>query len=173
MLKDGDLERLIGKKRELLTSIDVAIEYERLSKSHLQAAEVLYNNGLYNESVYFYIQAMEKKIDEKICRKIDVTNPYFAERMRETSHSIDKSIEFLIEIYSGSNKNMYAQIRNQIIRGIFKNIKFAKLHNNVRYPAYNSYKSIYNIYTIEKNECNEIREMGQLLMVFLNDLERI
>lgn len=173
MYNDENWQKLIGRKKELLTSIDVATEYERLAKNHTKAAEVLYNSGLYNESVYFYIQAMEKEIDEKICRKVDVTNPYFAERTRETSHSIDKSIEFLVEIYAGNDKTLYTQIRNQIIRGILKNIKFAKLHNNVRYPVYNLNKNSYNIYTIQKNECDEIREMQQKLILFLKDLDRI
>ena len=45
-----------------------------------------------------YVQAMEKKIKGYICGKVDALNPYFAEKLRDIGHSLDKSIEFLIEM---------------------------------------------------------------------------
>lgn len=66
----------VGEKIKLGNSLEVANEYKRIAESNLKAAKLLQINGMYNESYYYYIQAMEKSVKEKICTIVDVANPF-------------------------------------------------------------------------------------------------
>lgn len=95
----------LGHLKYLNNGIDVANEYENLAKSNYLAANVLYGKNLFNEVGYLYIQAMEKIVKAKVFSKIDVYNKESANIIRETSHSIDKTIEYLILIYSANDED--------------------------------------------------------------------
>lgn len=163
----------VGKKTSLQTSLDVSSEYKNLSEKDLQAANLLMINGLYNEAYYYFIQSMEKNIKKRICEIVDITNPFFANQMRDIGHSLDNAIEFLLRLISGNNEVMYEQIKNQIVEGVLKGVKFSSVHNNVRYPYYNPHKKEYVYLEITREDCYEIQQMEKKLKVFLNELHRI
>lgn len=94
----------LGKTRYISNGIDMSDEYLNISQKDEKAAGLLYRQGLYNQAFYFYIQSMEKYIKSAICRKIDVTNDYYANKLRMMGHSLDDAIDFFIEIVSGSNE---------------------------------------------------------------------
>lgn len=50
----------IGKMRYVKKGTEIADEYSVYATNDEKAADVLFENGLYNESAYYYIQAMEK-----------------------------------------------------------------------------------------------------------------
>lgn len=163
----------VGKKNILETSLDVASEYKMISEQNLKAAQLLRVNGMYNEAYYYYIQSMEKTIKRKICEIVDVTNPFFANQMRNIGHSLDNAIEFLLQLVSGNNKVIYEQIKKQIVEGVLKEIHFSSLHNNVRYPYFNQHKNEYSFLNITYDDCIEIEQMDKKLKSFLDELHRI
>ncbi|MBE5962457.1 MAG: hypothetical protein E7256_13955 [Lachnospiraceae bacterium] len=163
-------ENYIGKKSRLLNRIDVATEYARLAKNDWKAAELLHDNGLYNEAVYYYVQTMEKRIKEKICCIVDITDPDYSNRMRTFGDSLDGAIEFLIEILSGHDKIQHEKLTDEIVRGILQDINFSKLHNNVCNPAYDHHKKEYTSLEIPSEECTNIKEMAERLEAYLRGL---
>ena len=68
----------IGKNQYVSNGSEIADEFLRIAKEEEKAAELLYQNRFFNQAVYFYIQSMEKFIKAYICRRIDVSNEYFA-----------------------------------------------------------------------------------------------
>lgn len=164
---------LVGKKTLLHTSLDVANEYKEIAEKDLKAAQLLMSNGLYNEAYYYYIQSMEKNIKKRICEIIDVTNPFFADQMRDIGHSLDDAIEFLLRVISGNNEVMYQQIKKQIVEKVLKEIRFSSVHNNVRYPYFNRHKKEYIYLNITYDDCIEIQKMEKNLKVYLEELYRI
>ena len=164
---------LVGKKISLCTSFDVANEYKKIAEQDLKAAQLLKDNGLYNEAYYYYIQSMEKSIKSRICEIVDVTNPFFANEMKRIGHSLDAAIEFLLRLVSGNNEVLYQHIKKQILEDVLKEIRFSSLHNNVRYPYFNSYKNEYVYLNITSNDCNAIEQMEKNLKAFVESLYRI
>ena len=47
--------------RQYINVTDVSLEYSMLGKKNEEAAVLLEKQGFYNEAVYMYIQAMEKR----------------------------------------------------------------------------------------------------------------
>ena len=103
------MTKYIGQRTKITTE-EIKERYITLGKNNEKAAKVLEQQGLYNEAVFMYIQAMEKKIKGYICGKINSENPYFARKIREMGHSLDSSVDFLIEILSGNDENLKAQL---------------------------------------------------------------
>lgn len=62
----------IGKRVEIRESTEIASVYQELSRKDRLAADCLFQQRLYNEAAYFYIQSMEKRVKEFICKKIDM-----------------------------------------------------------------------------------------------------
>ena len=83
----------IGKRVEIRESTEIASVYQELSRKDRLAADCLFQQRLYNEAAYFYIQSMEKRVKEFICKKIDVSKSYYADMLRGTGHSLENSIE--------------------------------------------------------------------------------
>jgi HEPN domain-containing protein len=106
----------IGNDKCLHNSIDVAFTYQKLAEDNRKSADLLFNHSLYNEAAYFYIQTMEKIIKEEICKIVDVTNPYFSDKLRNIGHSLDLSVSFLIEILSGNNELLKNQLTAQLVK---------------------------------------------------------
>ena len=158
-----------GKRQYYSNSLEIAEEYQKKAAGDERAAALLLGSGLYNQSVYCYIQAMEKYIKSYISRKIDVTNPYFAERIREMGHSLDKSIDFLVEIMAGSQKILRSQMEHQIKEIIFQNIRFSRLYNSTRYPFYDPKRKNYSVDEMTFRDCTQMAEICQSLKKYLND----
>lgn len=154
-------------------SIEMSDEYLKIAASDLSAAEILNSNRLYNQAVYMYIQSMEKKIKSYICRKINVALPFYADKLREIGHSLDKSIIFLIEILSSDNNNLKAQLEQQLLEGVFENIRFLGLYNNCRYPRYSNKFSDYAVLKLSEKDCGRMKKIAEKLDRFLADLYKI
>ena len=89
----------LGRNRYINNGIDMSDEFLIISKNDEKATQILCQQGLYNQAAYFYIQSMEKYIKSFICKKIDVTNDYYANRLRTLGHSLDTVIVFLLKLY--------------------------------------------------------------------------
>lgn len=165
--------RYIGTRKYINDGIDMSSIYEQKAKKDEQAAQILASQGLYSEAVYLYIQSMEKTIKSHICQKIDITQSYYADRLREMGHSLDSSIQFLIEILSGNNEIIKEQISKQILSGVLQDIQFSSLHNNVRYPLYHPQTRSYSMLEISGSDCYRIQEIHHCLKRFLKDLYKI
>lgn len=158
----------MGKNRYINNGIDMSDEFFAISKKDEKAAQILCQKGLYNESVYFYIQSMEKYIKSFICKKIDVTNDYYANRLRTLGHSLDMSIDFFIEIVSGSDEMLKMQITKQLKSGVLKDIQFSTIYNAVRYPFYKN--NSYRIMEMSKADCEQLSEIYRLLKTYINSI---
>ena len=93
---------------------DMSEEFGMIAKQDEEVANLLCRQGFYNQSVYYYIQSMEKFIKSFICQKIDVTNNYYANKLRQLGHSLDAAIDFFIEIVSGNDNNLRIQVSEQL-----------------------------------------------------------
>lgn len=127
----------IGKMRYVKKGTEIADEYSVYATNDEKAADVLFKNGLYNESAYYYIQAMEKVVKTAISSKVDVTNTYYAAKLKDIGHSLDLAIDFFLELLVyGKDDVLAQQLEYQLKAGVFKYVRFSSLHNNIRYPIY-------------------------------------
>ena len=163
----------LGKAIYINNGIDIANIFFNISQEDEKTSEVLCEKGYYNQSVYFCIQSMEKYIKFFICKKVDISNKYFADKIRETRHSIDILIDFLIEIVAGNDNLLREQISNQIKNQILHGVKLSRLYNAVRYPFYNEYNKSYKFLKMSLTDCKEIHKMFESLKKMLQDLGRI
>lgn len=154
-------------------SNDIASEYLLMAKTDEHAADLLWKNQLYNQSVYFYIQAMEKYLKHYICKKINVLNTYFAEELRLVGHSLDDAADLYINIMSGNNEALQCQLMTQIKNNIFSNIKFSIVYNAARYPYYNRHTSSYRITKMEDKDCQMLHKMCQSLKDYLEQMHTL
>ena len=161
------MKKFIGKQKFETETLAVKEIYIALAKKDEYAACKLVNFN------YMYVQAMEKKIKGYICGKVDVLNPYFAEKLRDIGHSLDKSIEFLIEILAGNNNTLKIQLTEQLKSGVFQNINFSYLHNDCRYPKYNSFRKCYSILQFSKEDCLRIADINKQLDRFIEAFDRL
>ena len=74
----------IGKMRYVKKGTEIADEYSVYATNDEKAADVLLKNGLYNESAYYYIQAMEKVVKWSRERE-ELLNANRSVRCRENS----------------------------------------------------------------------------------------
>lgn len=133
-----------------------------------KAAQLLCQQKLYNQSVYFYIQSMEKYIKSFICRKIDITNDYYADKIRQLGHSLDASIDFLIEIVSGNDETLKLQIIEQLKRGVLREIYFSAIYNSTRYPI--SRNKSYKVIKMSKDDCTQLGKIYDMLKNYVNSI---
>lgn len=159
----------LGKRHYSSASIEIAEQFEKIAVKDEKSADILYVNALYNQSAYFYIQAMEKYIKSYISRKIDITNQFYADKFREMGHSLDKSVEFFIEIMTGNSPVLRSQMEYQIKEVILKNVRFSQLHNNLRYPFYLKTNAEYGVDEMGRVDCEELRSMCRNLKKYLSD----
>lgn len=157
----------LGKIRH---NIDVSSEYYSLAKKDENVAILLKNNGEYRHSIYFFIQAMEKYIRAKIFTLVNPNIEYFRERNR--SHSLDDAIIFLIDIIS-TDDNVKQQVNKYFNDYVFENIKFNKLHNNLRYPHYSAKYNSYSNLDFNWNDCDFIEKKLFILKNYLDQLQRL
>lgn len=155
---------------DLKKGIEVRDTYIALAKEDEKAAEELKFKGMYRHAMYFYIQAMEKHIRAKIFSLVNPKNEYFRDRNRD--HSLDKAIEFLLEIIT-TNDVLRKQISEQIEKYVLKDIKYQQLHNNLRYPYYNRKADDYCCISYSADDCWRIEENLDSLKNYLVQLERV
>ncbi|MEY8334903.1 hypothetical protein AALB53_17635 [Lachnospiraceae bacterium 47-T17] len=158
----------LGKFHDVNNGIDMSIEFETIAKQDEKTADILCKQGLYNQSAYYYIQSMEKFIKSYICKKIDITNAYYANRLRQLGHSLDDAIDFFIEIISGNDSNLRIQVSEQLKRGVLKGIRFSTIHNVCRYPVYKN--GSYRIIEMKKHDCTLLREIYDMLKTYINSI---
>lgn len=158
----------LGKCRYINNGIDMSGEYLKIAQDDEKAARLLYQQNLYNQAVYFYIQSMEKYIKSAICRKIDVTNDYYANKLRVLGHSLDDAIDFFIEIVSGNNEILKMQITEQLKNSVLRGIRFSTIYNAVRYPFYKSHN--YKLTEMSENDCEQMREICNLLKNYIDSV---
>lgn len=158
----------LGESRYINDGIDMAAEFEMIAKQDEKAAILLSNHGLYNQSVYYYIQSMEKFIKSNICKKLDITNDYYANRLRDLGHSLDAALDFFIEIVSGNDNNFRIQINEQLKNNVLKGIHFSVIHNSSRYPSYKNGR--YRITEMTRHDCIQLQNIFDMLKVYINSI---
>ena len=158
----------LGKLRYVNNSIDMSTEFETIARQDEKTADLLCKQGLYNQSMYYYIQSMEKFIKSYICKKIDITNDYYANRLRQLGHSLDAAIDFFIEIVSGNDNNLRIQVSDQLKNGVLKGLRFSTIHNSCRYPSYKN--GSYRITEMTRNDCIQLKGMYDMLKTYINSI---
>ena len=156
----------------LKDSMEVADLYLKIAQNDEKAAVELEKQKLYNQSAYFYIQAMEKQIKNYIARKIDITNKYYADQLKKTmGHSLEEALNLLLTVYCENDENLKLQISDQIVSQVLKGKDLKFLHNNVRYPTYKSSYKDYIFEEINAEDCQELNGMLQALKKYLIELQ--
>lgn len=150
--------------------VDISYEYYNLALEDEKVAILLKNKGEYRHSIYFFIQAMEKYIKSKIFTLVNPNLEYYINKNKH--HSLDDSIEFLIEVIS-PDENIRNQVKLYFNKYVFKDLSFRNLHNNLRYPFYDRSRGYYNIIKFDIEDCRYIEEMLENLKKYLKDLNRI
>ncbi len=161
-------QKYLGEPYYVNNGIDMSGEFEEIAKQDEKAAVFLCKQELYNQSVYYYIQSMEKYIKSFICKKIDITNDYYADRLRQLGHSLDASIDFFIEIVSGNDNNLKIQVSSQLKKGVLKDIHFTSVYNAVRYPYYKN--GSYRIIKMSKSDCAQVQDIYDMLKTYINSI---
>lgn len=162
-----------GKRKIINDGLDVALKYHELAEKDYASANILADNGMYNEAAYFYIQAMEKYTKEQICQKIDPSNKCFANMIKDTGHSLDKSLAMLIEIYCGKDIVAKQQIENILLKNVLKDTKFEILNNTLRYPRYDFKYKNYTAIELSREDTDILCQMTLSLKKALSDLYKI
>ena len=165
---------MIGRKIYVGNSLEIAENYFNTAKNDEKAAIILENQKFYNQSAYFFIQAMEKYVKHYISTKIDVLNPYFADEIGKTmGHSLNKSLELLVKICSRDDKILFEQINQQIQQLVLKDLNFRFLNSSLRYPVFNPKHKNYTIYSLNRSDCEELKKILETLKNYLNNLGRL
>lgn len=165
--------RMLGKKKHINDCGEMSDVYMRIAEEDEKAANILSQAGYYNQSVYYMIQSMEKYIKGLICKKVNVMNGYFETKLFKTGHSLDDSLDFLIEIMAGGDKLLEEHLKIQMKEEILENVKYSKLYNEVRYPGYKRHNQRYSILEISSKDYQEIHNTFSILKRFLDDLIRM
>ena len=120
------------------------------------------------------IQAMEKKITGLICSKINMSNPYFSQKIRDIGHRMDHSVDFLIEILSGKDIILKHHLVAQLKSGVLENLKFNVLYNECRYPyPIQRQPGYYSMRLISEKDFLRLNRINCKLDAFINDLIRL
>ena len=163
----------LGKRKIIDDSFSAAEKYLEIANADETAAVALCEKRLFNRSGYFFIQAMEKHIKYYIAKKINVTNPHFADELRKTmGHSLDESLNLLFKICTGNNESLFNQLNAQLKNQVFRDTNFSLLHNKVRYPIFSPKFQNYTFLELNARDCETLRDMLTLLKKYLEDISR-
>ena len=157
----------IGK---LEIKVNVPESYKKLATEDEEIGKLLLEKGKYRHAIYFLIQAMEKFVKAKIYTLVNPNLDYF--RKRNSSHSLDDSLEFLLEILS-NDPRVKLQIKDQLYNHVLGSIRFDYLHNNLRYPHYSKRFDSYSVLTVVKRDVEEIYTKLISLQSFLKDVHKL
>lgn len=151
---------------------EIADKYQEYAVNDEKSADILLANGFYNQSAYYYIQSMEKLIKAAISVKVDVTQIYYATKLKAIGHSLDLAIDFYLELICfGKEAVLAQQLEYQLKTIVFKNIRFGRLHNSIRYPIYNERWNSYGVLQISKEECEELKHMLIVLKKYIKQIQ--
>ncbi|MBR3745770.1 MAG: hypothetical protein IKP64_03610 [Selenomonadaceae bacterium] len=151
----------LGNRKFIDDSFGTTEKYLEIAQADETAAVALQEKRLFNQAAYFFIQAMEKHVKYHIAKKINVTNPFFAEELRQTmGHSLDESLNLLFKVYTGNNEVLFNQLN------------FSRLHNTVRYPVYNPRRQNYSFLDLGARDCETLRNMLTALKKYLEEVSR-
>ena len=139
------------RKKEIVNISDYYLNKAELDE---KAGDILAEQGLYTQAIYFKNQYMEKLIKSEISKKIDIKNKY-AENLIK-NHSIKELIFLLIDIIiPDAEKTLKNQLKTQI-ESILGKINYDRLHNNLRYPYYNFKSKEFLFIEYNKNDYEQI-----------------
>jgi hypothetical protein len=150
--------------------INVAEVYETLANEDEKAARSLKASSQFRHSMYFFIQAMEKRIRSKIFSLVNPNNDYF--RKENQHHSINEAVEFLIEIVSADDLAKL-QIKDHFDKKVFIGINFQALHNKLRYPSYSKDHNNYSTIHFSNEDCLFIENINEDLKKYLLELKKL
>ena len=163
----------LGKRKIIDDSFTAAEKYLEIANADEEAAVALCEKQLFNQSGYFFIQSMEKHIKYCIAKKINVTNPHFADELRKTmGHSLDESLNLLFKICTGNDESLFNQLNAQLKNQVFRDTNFSLLHNKVRYPIFSPKFQNYTFPELNARDCETLRDMLTLLKKYLEDISR-
>lgn len=160
----------LGRRQYYTESGDVGDVFLALSREDEACAGALCEMGRYNQAVYFLIQAVEKYIKHRICRRINVTNPYYAELLRKTGHSLEQSLTLLIQVEANGDETMEEHMSRQIQEQVLQNVRFSSIYNAVRYPFYHHARKTYAMMQMSRKDYDDVQAMFALLRKYLQEL---
>ena len=164
-------QKFLGQKRIFRDGGEIAGVFLDLSRKDEEASVVLFRNGYYNQAVYMIIQSMEKYIKHMICKRIDISKDFFADKLKDDAHNFDKSIDFLITIMAGDNKIFAESLKMQFKEQILQGQKFSGIYNAVRYPFSNKRYGTYSFVEMKRGDYEKIEEIFSVLKKSLRELE--
>lgn len=161
-----------GKRIIISKPEDIADEYNKIAQDDLRAAITLEKSGLYNQAGYYYFQSMEKRIKYHIAKRTNIINDYFAESIRRTmGHSLNHSIDLLLEIYSGNDQIKRKQLKDMMEHYVFMNTDFSIMNNKFRYPSYSRFHKNYTIIKLSAEDCRNLNAMQERLDKYLIEMD--
>lgn len=162
----------MGQRRIFKDGGEMAGVFLDLSRKDEDASVVLYKSGYYNQAVYMLIQSMEKYIKHMICKKIDISKDFFADKLKDDAHNFDKSIDFLITIIAGDNKIFAESLKMQFKEQLLQRQKFSFIYNAIRYPFLNKQYKSYSFIEMNRRDYEKIADIFGVLKKALRDLGR-
>ncbi|WP_129677680.1 HEPN domain-containing protein [Candidatus Chloroploca sp. Khr17] len=158
----------LGRREHRLS--DVAAEYLVLAQQDEQVGLLLIRQGQYRHGISFLVQAMEKYVRSTIFGLVNPNTEYFRNRTR--THDLDDLLDFLIEI-ACANPAVHAQVREQLRDFVLGGIRFGKLHNDLRYPAFSMRYQSYSLLSVSRQDADLTLERLQTLKRFLKDIHQL
>jgi HEPN domain-containing protein len=158
----------IGRREYNVT--DVSAEYRALAESDEKVGQLLIGQGQYRHGIYFLVQAMEKYVRSTIFGLVNPNTEYFRQRTR--THDLDDLLDFLIEI-ACVNPAVQVQVREQLRDFVLGGIRFGKLHNDLRYPAFSVRYQSYSLLSVGQQDADITLERLQTLKRFLKDIHQL
>lgn len=164
-------QKFLGQRRIFRDGGEMAGVFLDLSRKDEEASVVLSRNEYYNQAVYMLIQSMEKYIKYMICKRIDISKDFFADKLKDDAHNFDKSIDFLIMIMAGDNKVFAESLKKQFKEQILQGQKFSVIYNAVRYPFSNKQYKNYSFIEMDRRDYEKIENIFGVLKKALCELE--
>lgn len=158
----------IGRLEHNVT--DVASEYEALAQSDEEVGVLLLRNGRYRHAAYFFVQAMEKYVRHRIFWFVNPNTMWFIEQAR--THDLEKLIDLLVNIVS-NNISMKDRVKEQIYLHVLGGVRFAKLHNDLRYPTYSKKYDSYSMLRVTIEDAEFTYQKLQQLKTYLKDIHML
>jgi hypothetical protein len=148
----------------------LADEYRSIALADEKAALLLEQDGHHRQAMYFWVQAMEKHIRAKI---FTLVNPELEwVRNKNRSHSLEEAIEFLLEVLTADSV-VREQIRIQICERVLRGIRFARLHNDLRYPFYSPGSRSFSVLEVDESDAKLLGTQLSSLKIYLAQLDRL
>ena len=157
----------IGRLETKIKGEDLSKKYKQLYKKDLESANVLIENGLYNQAAYFLIQTIEKMLRSKIFSKVNGDIEYYREKNR--SHNISDGIEFLVDV-TGFDDLAKEDLKNQLNNTVLETEIISRLNNNLRYPIYSKKYESYSLLILTVKDTDRLLLMVNKLESYLEGM---